>query len=228
MIFDISRPHQNIYGLILFGSVITGLIFSALYMIKNGVKRSVALAVAGLQVLLIFYFGAMYSFLFSSEKGVSFFNAGLSSMGGAIGAVIGILISGKIFKEYKKEIAVSYFTAIPLIYSLSKLGCFFAGCCHGRESRFLAVRYPGSDVSYIPVQLMETIVFFIIFMIVFAGKKKQTANIAMCCTAKFLLDFFREPVSSSIISVNQIACIVMAVILIPLIKKLKYDSLKTS
>ena len=50
---------------------------------------------------------------------------------------------------------------------MSKLACFFAGCCYGLPYDGVGcVIYPsGLNISLIPVQLLETVTFMIIFII---------------------------------------------------------------
>ena len=59
------------------------------------------------------------------------------------------------------------------MYAVGKIGCFFAGCCYGIEyNGFLNVTYNYSaiapkGISLFPIQLLESIVFLIIFLYTF-------------------------------------------------------------
>ena len=56
---------------------------------------------------------------------------GFSSLGGMAGILLGVWIFTKISKEHKIELWTAYVLALGLMYAVSKLGCFFAGCCVG-------------------------------------------------------------------------------------------------
>lgn len=59
---------------------------------------------------------------------------GLTSIGGVFGIAVGSIIMYLIFKD--RMLMQAYFTTFPLIYSVSKIGCFFGGCCGGLDWTF--------------------------------------------------------------------------------------------
>lgn len=142
-----------------------------------------------------------------------------NSTGGACGVIISGIASSLIFNSNKiLKIEVS---SLPLMYSISKTGCTLAGCCGGREThKTFGVKYiNGSyDTNYyaVPIQLIEVITFAIIFIIFLKlyDKLSVYSMIAMCCISKALLDCFRYTHNDgSIVSRNQIMCIVILLII---------------
>ena len=104
--------------------------------------------------------------------------AGFTSLGGAAGMLLGVWLNNAIFKEKRTEITEACVTALPLIYSIAKLGCLFGGCCEGLPyTGPFAVRYlrNGQTVQAdsIPVQLIETVVFLLLFFSFLRCKNKM-------------------------------------------------------
>ena len=114
--------------------------------------------------------------------------------------------------------------AAPLIYAIAKLGCTYAGCCHGFVySGPFSLKYNNPQIhgEYFPVQPIETLVFLIIF--IFAHKTKNPlATILTCLFAKFTLDFLRFGHEKALISPNQIACLALIVIITIIAIRHKY------
>ena len=152
-------------------------------------------------------------------------------------ALILITIAGLIyyfiFKPDPKQLFAILVFSVPLIYAIGKIGCFINGCCYGIEySGPLHVIYEHADkapnnTNLFPVQLAETITNYIIFIaaIIVYHKKKDIRytlpfNLIACSIVKFALDFLRTP-GKHIISLNQIFCIIAAVIGIVLLIRIR-------
>ncbi len=180
-------------------------------------------------------FGAkFYSFLSNPAKYNYHFDmlkSGFSSVGAVIGIIIMSFIYIKMFKSSVKEITETFICSIPLIYSIGKIACFLAGCCYGIEYNgpfsitYLYSSHNNNGISLFPVQLLESIVFFIIFIYTFkivikdkVNKKNIGIIIIMIFISKFLLDFLRFTHMKSIISFNQIMCLPFILIGFILIK----------
>ena len=124
------------------------------------------------------------------------------------------------------------------MYSIGKLGCFLVGCCYGIEyNGFGKIMYQYSNeapnnVYLFPVQLIESILFLIIFIYVKGKQYKNKFNITtvgnsliLCGITKFLLDFLRMSHKNIILSFNQ--CISILFIIISIMILLKYKKIKT-
>ena len=145
--------------------------------------------------------------------------------------VLGVLISGLIFKDKSDCVMASYVASAPLMYGLAKLGCLFAGCCHGKEYHGpFAVIYHGSEHgSYFPAQIIDMIAFLLIFVfsliLVLKMKNKVTAVIliiAVTIPVRFLLEYLKYYHDGSLIAPGQISVLaagVVAVLLIIIWKK---------
>jgi phosphatidylglycerol:prolipoprotein diacylglycerol transferase len=163
-----------------------------------------------------------------------FLELGFSSFGGIIGAIICLVIFGLQFKKPLKEMLFTFIPSIPLMYAIGKIGCFLVGCCYGIEySGFGSVIYNHSleapnGVALFPIQILETIIFSLIFiyMIAKAMKNKFTwysfgMSFILCGLSKFILDFLRNSHVGIIISLNQILCLIFILIGLVIIYKYK-------
>ena len=112
--------------------------------------------------------------------------------------------------------------AIPLMYGISKIGCFLAGCCYGiKYNGPLSITYKYSlsapkNISLLPIQIIETITFILIYLYI-SKKKKENKNIIgitllLCGLSKFLLDYLRMNHIDKILTVNQIVSIPFIII----------------
>lgn len=186
-----------------------------------------------LNFCITLYCAKLYTVM-SHGFSISIVRAGFSSLGGAIGLLLGIIIYGFIYPPIRKDISNTYCMVLPLLYSISKLGCHFAGCCHG-------ISYDGPfAISYdnevfhtgklFPVQASESVVFMLIFIIclvAFFKLKNQSVIplvLILCGIGKFSLAFLREEQIGVTLSVNQIVCLFFIIVGIALLVKSKLSS----
>jgi len=197
-------------------SIIAGLIYMYLNIKKISNNKNVYLYLVMFLVFSLF-FGKLFGYL-CDIKNTNIITSGLSSYGGLFGIILASIIFEYIMPLDKKLIKLSIIV-LPLMYSIGKIGCLLQGCCYGIEyNGFLSINYINSSVSYFPVQLVEAVVFLIIFII--ANKYKNKNNIVpltilICSLAKFLLDFLRY--EHNIFSLTNIFGIILIVISIILI-----------
>ena len=207
----------NYYGLLLISSFFIHIAILLVLTIKEKYKNYeiaslVALECISWLIALLFFRSSFYALLLIALSGLIIF-----------------LITKT---DPKKLFAILLFS-VPLIYAIGKLGCFLNGCCYGIDySGPLRVLYSSSKhaptgISLFPVQLVESIVnliIFIISIIIYYKKKDITKTLPFivlaCSTVKFLLDFLRTP-GKHIISLNQIFCIIAFIIGIIIIIKSK-------
>ena len=107
----------------------------------------------------------MFKSVFGLVFGGSVFYGGL--IGGLIG---GFLYLNKFRKAEKKEIIYLLTPAIPLFHGFARIGCFLVGCCYGIESHLGFVYKNGiveqaNHVNRFPVQLVESLCDFILFIV---------------------------------------------------------------
>jgi len=219
LIIDTEKYPISLYSIFLVSSLLIGFLVAVILMRKLKVRKDALICSAFLNIVLIIQLSLTYTYVIGLFEGREVF--GFSSMGAVIGLLLGSFFTSRLFKE--PHILKAFSAVLPLIYAISKLGCFFAGCCGGIEYHgFGAVTYLGSkdfirDCPTLPVPMLETIAFTIIFIIVILLfnkldlKKHITLNALLCALAKGLLDFLRYSHVNQVISINQIFCILVAV-----------------
>ena len=154
-------------------------------------------------------------------KNFDFLNIGLTSYGALLGAIICLFIFKIQFKKKAKDIYYTFLPSIPLMYAIGKIGCFLVGCCYGMEYNGpgnIIYNYSSTapkNISLFPVQILETIIFTLIFIYTIKKTIKNKFNnkelgifITLCGIAKFLLDFLRMKTTSNIFSTNQVLSLI--------------------
>lgn len=150
-----------------------------------------------------FLFQAIYDF---AETGKFAFD-NLTFMGGLAGGALTFIIIGLCARgDVRRALLPVCELAAPCIvlaHAIGRMGCFMAGCCYGRESRYGLV-FP--DVGrVIPTQLYESIFLFALFGVLLlftlrgvrSPRVKATdgINLAVYCLSysvfRFTLEFFR-------------------------------------
>jgi len=167
------------------------------------VGLGIASGIAGGKLLFIFEMlvdGDCSSDLFA------FWNAGFSVLGAFIAVP---LVVGSYMYRHRLPIIASFDRAcifIPLTFAISRLGCFFAGCCYGLPTNgWYAVTYTNpeclapTDYSIHPTQLYSAGLEFLLFLfLILWGQKKCTKTgqlfglyLTLMSTERFLVDFLR-------------------------------------
>ena len=122
------------------------------------------------------------------------------------GLILG-LVFGMLYCKFRKldlgSFSDCFAVGIPLFHSISRLGCFFAGCCYGIECGFgftthNAVVESANGVNRFPVQLLEcgfNALIFIALLILFRKgiMKGQLIYVYLLSygTIRFFIDFLR-------------------------------------
>ena len=217
----------NYYGFLL----VLSIIISATY-IYNSIKKEGFNDKYYLSLFLILYFSSILIFglLFNMiTHNLSLLDAGFSSYGGLIGVIISALIFDKKFSLNNLLLQYSIIS-LPLTYGISKMGCFLAGCCYGIPyNGVLSVTYTnGLNIPLFPIQIVESIVFVIIFIILYRYKTNKNIiyyTVIISALMKYLLDFLRYDHLNKIITVNQIFSIFLILCtIIFFIRKYKHIS----
>lgn len=135
----------NIFGLSipLYGIMITiGIVIAMAIAIWLGKKRGfksddyftlalyvIPLAVLGARTYFAIFSGANFTFLEFFE----IWNGGLAILGAVIGGAIGVLLYSLIHKKNFFKLADTIAPALLVGQAIGRIGCYFAGCCHGVE-----------------------------------------------------------------------------------------------
>lgn len=112
-------------------------------------------------------FQAFYNYLENPEAGFKI-GSGITFIGGLIGGAACFLIIYFIFRKKYKSNLIDILSIVPccilIAHGFGRIGCFFAGCCHGIETdSFLGVKFPHLDYAVHPTQLYEAAFLFIMF-----------------------------------------------------------------
>ena len=130
---------------------------------------------------------------------------GMVFYGGFIGGLVSLGIYKKFSKEeYKKHIFDLYAFSIPLFHFFGRIGCFFAGCCYGIESKFGFAAHGNTvitevnDVKRLPISLIEALLNLLIFVLIYTlwkkGKFKNNlifVYMILYPIVRFTTEFFR-------------------------------------
>lgn len=200
-------------------------------------KHNVEGRIIGLSLLMNIVFigigGKLYTFIFSYKCVIpqlydsNFLNIcaiPFSSMGAMFGMLVSIVGFNYINGTDSKLFWKAYALQLPLLYSISKIGCLLMGCCHGISYEgILKVTYKAADgevtfaipeFNVFPVQLCETIAFAIIFAIflrMYIAKDNYSVEMlcVICAITKGLLEILREEHIGHILNINQIFCLLV-------------------
>lgn len=216
----------NFYGLIILLSLLIGLIFIC-FNAKELKFSKEDIFFLIIYLLIGMLLGAKYyDYIVNIEKyeSFNFLSIGLSSYGAVIGLVIMVFVYSKQFKKDFISILNVIIPSLPLIYGLSKIACFISGCCYGIEyDGIFSVTYNYSHsapngISLFPIQIVESIVFIIIFVIFYLKRKNMNKQkyigylFIVCGFFKFILDFFRHIHVYQLISTNQLISLLFIII----------------
>jgi phosphatidylglycerol---prolipoprotein diacylglyceryl transferase len=140
----------------------------------------------------------------SKETLISILQGGFVFYGGLLGGLYGIYRYCRRYNISLSNMFYAVIPTIPLLHGIGRLGCFAAGCCYGIEHHgIFQVTFSHSPVApnlvpLFPVQLVESIVNFLIFILLcyLVVKGKETTELALSygiCygVMRFVLEFFR-------------------------------------
>lgn len=197
----------GLYEILFAAAIVAALVVFAKYTTKKGMPYkvqsfylniSMAAIMAG--YLSAFLFQAAYNYFESGEfvfKGVTF-------LGGLVGGAAAFLIGYFAFAkpESKKYFPLSLEAApcaIMLAHAIGRVGCFFAGCCHGIETdSVFGMVFParGHGKAVYPTQLYESIFLFGMFALsTWLFFKDVKGNLPLYLVSygvfRFLIEFIR-------------------------------------
>ena len=235
-------PYELFWGVHLYGVMIAvGLLacFAVLYayMKKWKVKESfvdfiffngIASVIVGFGAAAVFQ--GFYNYLDNPEEGFRL-DGGITFIGGLIGGVACFLIVYFVVVRWlkKDKYKIRLYQVISIIpcciligHAFGRVGCFFAGCCHGIQTdSIFGVRFPeGPSYPVHPTQLYEAVFLFVLFGVCsyLALAKKFQHNMSVYLIAygifRFLLEYLRGDSRGSFIpgiSPSQAWSILMAV-----------------
>lgn len=137
-------------------------------------------------------------FLLNPVEIIMLMKGGLSWQGGLIlAAIVGVG-----FVRWKKwpllkvvDLVIPY---VALGQALGRIGCFFNGCCYGKEVSW-GIYFPVHHARLHPTQLYATFALFIIFVILRYLRPRNTVPgrmfvlyLVLASLQRFVIEFFRD------------------------------------
>ncbi|MBR2460217.1 MAG: prolipoprotein diacylglyceryl transferase [Clostridia bacterium] len=147
-------------------------------------------------------FQAFYDYIENPSAGFKL-DGGITFIGGLIGGVIVFLSGYFIFRPKLKGRLIQMISIAPCAilvgHAFGRVGCFFAGCCHGKVTDGpFGIIFPGRTLVPVhPTQLYEALFLFILFGICtyLVMKKDFRYNLCVYLAAygcfRFFLEFLR-------------------------------------
>lgn len=213
MQFIIPEFSRSPYPFIVLAAVAVGFFTAVLFMRHFGVAKQTMFYTC----LLTFVCTIISSLVVATKvtpKGIA---TGFSGLGAVVGMVLGLFISALIIKDKPDCVMTSFVASAPLMYGLAKLGCLFAGCCHGKEytGPFAIVYHGEHEGSYFPAQIIDMIAFLLTFVIaaILISKTKNKSRAIFIITGfvipvRFVLEYLRDYHDGSLIASGQISVLV--------------------
>jgi phosphatidylglycerol:prolipoprotein diacylglycerol transferase len=205
------------------------------YAKKNNIKRKYSydiLLLACVSIMLGLISAMLFQLLFDSLKENS--TNPLFSMtffGGLVGGVITFILG--YFLYIKKRYPECNFTSdvlviapacITVAHGFGRVGCLFAGCCHGSPTDAwfgIAMHGDMGYIKYVPVQLFEALFLFALFAFLFYNARKgRSYNLAVYAIGygiwRFCIEYARADYRGSIPFVNVTPSQLIAVVMVAL------------
>ncbi len=124
--------------------------------------------------------------------------SGFVFYGGLLGAILGLYLFGRCQHLSFHTLSQIVAPGFPLFHFWGRLGCFFAGCCYGKEAAWGIPMEKEPDIPRIPIQLFEACCVLLIFLLllwlerVFKGEAPLlNVYLLLYALCRFILEFFR-------------------------------------
>ena len=181
-------------------------------------------------------FQAFYNFIENPAAGFRF-DGGITFIGGLIGGATCFLLVFLFGKRWRRKGSLAEIFAllpccITIAHAFGRVGCFFAGCCHGVAwDGIFAVKFPQLSYTVHPTQLYEATFLLLLFAVLswLFLKRGFVHNLSVYLIAygiwRFLLEFLRGDHRGELvqgISPSQFWSLLMVVLGVGLIFVMKY------
>ncbi len=210
----------HMYGVMLAVGILAGFIILTLYSKKLGFDErftdfmffnGIASIAVGIGSAVLFQ--SVYNYIENPEQGFHLgMDSGMTFIGGLIGGSAFFLIVYFILRPRLTARITDALSMVPCVITIAhafgRIGCFFAGCCHGKETNFfLGVDFPGDFYGKVhPTQLYEAAFLFALFAVCsyLLLKKKFQHNFSIYLIAygafRFCIEFLRGDYRGSLVS----------------------------
>ena len=145
------------------------------------------------------------------------------------GGIIGGVLASMVYCRYKKADFVRYLDlvipAVAFAQGCGRIGCFFAGCCYGRETdsifhiQYWQSEYAPNGVKLIPTQIYSSIGDFALAFLLMAKREPKKGKVAagygiLYSIGRFVIEMFRNDHRGALgaLSTSQMISIVILVL----------------
>lgn len=213
-IFTIFGHGIFAYGLCIGIGILICLVVFYAFTKKLGMPSKVqdfifVVAIVGIATGFLFakLYQAVYDWIDNGFTNFDFYGAGMTVMGGLIGGAACLLASyfgfgALYFRDKDKNLHIKHFgtllnvapLCILVAHGFGRIGCAFAGCCHGAfvSDTYVFGTIPRSTYNtytgvstfhgyYVPVQLFEALFLFGLFALLSYMLLKKRLNIILSC-----------------------------------------------
>lgn len=97
--------------------------------------------------------------------------SGFVFYGGLFGVIFTLMFLTRNDADMRKKVFEISVPAMPLFHAFGRIGCFLAGCCYGKKLSTPIV-IGTIEFARIPVQIIESMAEFILFIVLFILSKK--------------------------------------------------------
>ncbi|PKH51473.1 prolipoprotein diacylglyceryl transferase [Tenacibaculum sp. Bg11-29] len=149
---------------------------------------------------LFLFFEKPLSYIQNPQSILSVFSGGFVFYGSFICITITIILYLKKHKVPVLPMLDILAITTTIVHSIGRIGCFFAGCCHGKETNSVfGITFPNTkSIAVHPTQLYEVFSILIIMVLLFIIKQKKKFNgqifmsyVVLYAITRSFLEFFR-------------------------------------
>jgi phosphatidylglycerol:prolipoprotein diacylglycerol transferase len=182
-------------------------------------------AIVGGRLLYLFENSRNFQTLFEC---IAIWDGGFSILGSLITTTLVV----PLYVYYKKIAVIKLMDRVavyaPLLQGISRIGCYFAGCCYGTQTTlFWAIKDPTHSIMVHPTPLYSSAALLIIFLLLFFLLQHRThydgqlfaLYVCLVSAERFIVDFWRAERTFSngflpFLSFNQVIACMLAIIAI--------------
>lgn len=154
--------------------------------------------------------------------------SGFVFYGGLLGAILGLYLFSRYQHLPFHTLAQIAAPGFPLFHFWGRLGCFFAGCCYGKEAAWGIPLAKEPEIPRIPIQLFEVCCILAIFLLLlwlewaFRGEVPLlTVYLAIYAICRFVLEFFRgDTVRGIWLGLSTSQWVSLLILLVLLVRKI--------
>ena len=242
-LFNIGSIHVDLYSICFIVGILACFIYTYFAMKKSGYSSTAIdtiLVIGILAIMMGVFSAALFQAFYNLIAGNGFTFQGMTFIGGLIGGVITFLgiyflyvyvinprLKEKNFFKSDMNKGVWYLlriapVSITLAHAFGRLGCLFAGCCHGHvTTEWCGIYNAEVGAKTIPIQLYEAIFLFVIsalmivLLFVFNFKYNMSLYLVSYGIWRFVIEYFRDDYRGNFIpglSPSQFWSIIMVIL----------------